>query len=101
MSENDKTFRGNASQFYIAGELCRPGYSAVVTLGNIPNVDILGDLVRHNILLRTVNVDCQTDGRTVVLRRTWTLEKSGSPRDHSVEVDGNGGGVIFRKSFIG
>ena len=41
MSENDKTFRGNASQFYIAGELCRRGYSAVVTLGNTPNVDIL------------------------------------------------------------
>lgn len=41
MSENGKTFRGNASQFYIAGELCRRGYSAVVTLGNTPNVDIL------------------------------------------------------------
>jgi hypothetical protein len=34
MSENDKTFRGNASQFFIAGELCRRGYAAVVTLGN-------------------------------------------------------------------
>ena len=41
MSENDKTFRGNASQFFIAGELCRRGYAAVVTLGNTPNVDIL------------------------------------------------------------
>lgn len=39
--EKDKTFRGNASQFYIAGELCRRGHSAVVTLGNTPNVDIL------------------------------------------------------------
>lgn len=37
----DKSFRGNASQFFIAGELCRRGYSAVVTLGNTPNVDIL------------------------------------------------------------
>lgn len=37
----DKTARGNASQFFIAGELCRRGYSAVVTLGNTPNVDIL------------------------------------------------------------
>ncbi len=37
----DKTSRGNASQFFIAGELCRRGYSAVVTLGNTPNVDIL------------------------------------------------------------
>src|SRR2546428_13042185 len=37
----DKTSRGNASQFFIAGELCRRGYSAVVTLRNTPNVDIL------------------------------------------------------------
>ena len=37
----DKTFRGNASQFFVAGELCRRGYSAVVTLGNTPNTDIL------------------------------------------------------------
>lgn len=41
MSETDKSFRGNASQFFIAGELCRRGYAAVVTLGNTPNVDIL------------------------------------------------------------
>ncbi len=33
--------RGNASQFFIAGELCRRGFSAVVTLGNTPNTDIL------------------------------------------------------------
>ena len=39
--EHDKTFRGNASQFFVAGELCRRGYSAVVTLGNTPNVDVL------------------------------------------------------------
>ena len=38
---NDKSTRGNASQFFIAGELCRRGYSAVVTLGNTPNTDIL------------------------------------------------------------
>jgi hypothetical protein len=38
---SDKTFRGNASQFFVAGELCRRGYSAVVTLGNTPNVDVL------------------------------------------------------------
>ena len=37
----DKSTRGNASQFFIAGELCRRGYSAVVTLGNMPNTDIL------------------------------------------------------------
>ena len=39
--EHDKTFRGNASQFFVAGELCRREYSAVVTLGNTPNVDVL------------------------------------------------------------
>lgn len=37
----DKSFRGNASQFFVAGELCRRGHAAVVTLGNTPNVDIL------------------------------------------------------------
>jgi hypothetical protein len=37
----DKSSRGNASQFFVAGELCRRGYSAVVTLGNTPNTDIL------------------------------------------------------------
>ena len=41
MSSTDKTLRGNASQFFVAGELCRRGLSAVVTLGNTPNVDIL------------------------------------------------------------
>lgn len=41
MLEKEKISRGNASQFFIAGELCRRGYSAVVTLGNTPNTDIL------------------------------------------------------------
>ena len=36
----DKVNRGNASQFFIAGELCRRGHSAVVTLGNTPHTDI-------------------------------------------------------------
>ncbi len=37
----NKVSRGNSSQFFVAGELCRRGYSAVVTLGNTPNTDIL------------------------------------------------------------
>lgn len=37
----EKSTRGNASQFFVAGELCRRGYSAVITLGNTPNTDIL------------------------------------------------------------
>ena len=39
--EMDKSHRGNASQFFVAGELCRRGLVAVVTLGNSPNTDIL------------------------------------------------------------
>jgi hypothetical protein len=41
MTERDKSTRGNASQFFVAGELCRRGFSAVVTMGNTPNTDIL------------------------------------------------------------
>lgn len=41
MIVNDKMSRGNASQFFVAGELCRRGYYAVVTLGNTPNTDVL------------------------------------------------------------
>jgi hypothetical protein len=36
-----KISRSNASQFFVAGELCRRGLVAVVTLGNCPNTDIL------------------------------------------------------------
>ncbi|MFA6533173.1 MAG: hypothetical protein WCT22_04220 [Patescibacteria group bacterium] len=39
--KTDKTHRGNASQFFVAGELCRQGYVAVITMGNCPNTDIL------------------------------------------------------------
>lgn len=40
-SNKDKSHRGNSSQFFVAGELCRRGYAAVVTLGNTPNTDVL------------------------------------------------------------
>jgi hypothetical protein len=39
--EKDKSARGNASQFFVAGELCRRGYAAALTMGNTPNTDIL------------------------------------------------------------
>jgi hypothetical protein len=39
--ELEKSHRGNASQFFVAGELCRRGYAAVVTMGNTPNTDVL------------------------------------------------------------
>jgi hypothetical protein len=38
---SDKSHRGNASQFFVAAELCRMGYLAVVTMGNSPNTDVL------------------------------------------------------------
>jgi len=38
---SDKSHRGNASQFFVAGELCRRGWMAVVTMGNCPNTDEL------------------------------------------------------------
>jgi len=36
-----KNSRGSASQFFVAGELCRRNLVAVVTMGNTPNTDIL------------------------------------------------------------
>jgi hypothetical protein len=42
MSKNsDKGHRASASQFFVAGELCRRGHMAVVTMGNSPTTDIL------------------------------------------------------------
>ena len=42
MSEShDKQHRASASQFFVAAELCRRGWVAVVTTGNCPNTDIL------------------------------------------------------------
>ena len=37
----DKGYRGDAAQFFVAGELCRRELVAVVTLGNCPSTDIL------------------------------------------------------------
>jgi hypothetical protein len=41
MTNIHKNQRGNSSQFFVAGELCRRGLVAVVTMGNTPNTDIL------------------------------------------------------------
>jgi hypothetical protein len=38
---SDKGHRGDAAQFFVAGELARREIVAVVTLGNCPNTDIL------------------------------------------------------------
>jgi hypothetical protein len=37
----DASFRGNASQFFVAGELCRRGYVAAIAPGNTPHADTL------------------------------------------------------------
>ena len=39
--QSEKNQRGNAGQFFVAGELCRRGYVASVTMGNTQGVDIL------------------------------------------------------------
>ncbi len=36
----EKVSRGKAGQFFVAGELCRRGYMAVVKPGNSPNTDV-------------------------------------------------------------
>lgn len=41
MKRHDKGYRGDACQFFVAGELCRRGLVATVTMGNSPNTDIL------------------------------------------------------------
>jgi hypothetical protein len=41
MANTDKNARGNSAQFFVAGELCRRDLTAVVTMGNTPNTDIL------------------------------------------------------------
>jgi len=43
----DKSFRGNVSQLFIAGELCRRGYSAVVTPSELERYrNIAGTIIR-------------------------------------------------------
>jgi len=39
--EKEKSHRGNAAQYFTAGELSRRGIIAVITMGNCPNTDIL------------------------------------------------------------
>lgn len=41
MNKPSKNLRGRASQYFVAGELCRRNLIATITLGNCPNTDIL------------------------------------------------------------
>jgi hypothetical protein len=43
-----KLLRGSASQYFVAGELCRRGMVAVITMGNCPNTDILCSNIEAN-----------------------------------------------------
>src|SRR4051794_29994742 len=52
-----KSLRGSAGQFFVAGELCRRGWVAVVTLGNCPNTDILCSNLRGD---RFVHIQVKT-----------------------------------------
>lgn len=54
---NNKHSRRNAGQFFVAGELCRRGYSVVLTLGNTPNTDIL---CRNLAGTKLVNIQVKT-----------------------------------------
>lgn len=60
MSESDKSTRANASQFFVAGELCRRGYCAVVTLGNTPNTDMNRPGFSGDFLLRVTQPRLRT-----------------------------------------
>jgi hypothetical protein len=55
--DKDKSTRGHASEFFVAGELCRRGWLAVVTLGNTPNTDIL---VSNKAGTRFVHIQVKT-----------------------------------------
>jgi hypothetical protein len=41
VKNHNKNHRASAAQFFVAAELCRRGYAAVVTMGNCPNTDVL------------------------------------------------------------
>ena len=57
---NDKNSRASASQFFVAAELCRLGYVAVVTMGNTPNTDIL---CSNTAGTKFVHIQVKTDGQ--------------------------------------
>jgi hypothetical protein len=88
-----KVSRGNASQFFVAGELCRRGWVAVVTLGNTPNTDILvSDPEGTRFLHIQVKTFRPTDRTVTVGRKAerdygerflWVL--AGIPEAHTTE----------------
>src|SRR4051812_12653023 len=73
----DKSLRGTASQFFVAGELSRRGLVAVVTMGNCPTTDILCSNVEAtrfaHIQVKTFRVGSQ---KCAVGRKAETLRGS-------------------------
>jgi hypothetical protein len=72
MTAHHKALRRHASEFFVAGELCRRGHAAVVTLGNTPNVDIL----------------CSNLAGTRFAHIQVKTFEPGSPSDHMVRIFG-------------
>jgi len=74
----DKSTRGNASQFFVAGELCRRGLIAVVTMGNTPTTDIL---CSNTAGTKFVHIQVKTfvpGGRTVTVGRKAERDLGGN-----------------------
>lgn len=61
----NKNSRGSAAQFFVAGELCRRGLIAVVTMGNTPTTDILCSNLRGTKFVH-IQVKTYEPGRTKV-----------------------------------
>ena len=55
--KNDKSLRGSAGQYFVAGELSRRNLIAAITLGHCPNTDILCSNIRGD---RSVHIQVKT-----------------------------------------
>ena len=73
--KRDSATRGNASQFFVAGELCRREIIASITLGNSPNVDIL---CSNKLGTRFVHVQVKTfvpGAKSVLVGRKASVDR--------------------------
>ncbi|MFM2092535.1 MAG: hypothetical protein RLZZ127_3024 [Planctomycetota bacterium] len=69
-------FRGQASQFYVAAELCRRGFHASVTLGNCPDFDVVA-LSKSGRILVTIQVKTYVLGQATCAVGMKAQEKYG------------------------
>lgn len=63
-SVSSKALRGHSSQFFVAGELCRRGLVAVVTLGGCPNTDVLCSNTEGTLFVHIQVKTCTPHSRT-------------------------------------